>query len=163
MARFAITAVFEVGPGKSPRGIDVLERISIPDTATHRYSYCDGTTLTVVLDWTAAAEDDARRGALAAVRLVWQALTGHDPGPPLNVRVRSLTPPPPKVPAGARNLGSWHVHGLPPIELVEEPRLRWFDDDDPDDGGLAGVREPRRPRPGPGHLSAALEEPRPMI
>ena len=28
-----------------------------------------------------------------------------------------------------------------------------------DDGGLAGVREPRRPKPGPGHLSAALDPP----
>jgi hypothetical protein len=27
------------------------------------------------------------------------------------------------------------------------------------DGGLAGVREPRRPTPGPGHLSAALDPP----
>ena len=30
MARFAVTAVFEVGPGKVPRGADVLERASIP-------------------------------------------------------------------------------------------------------------------------------------
>jgi hypothetical protein len=29
--------------------------------------------------------------------------------------------------------------------------------DDPDDGGLAGVREPRRPMPGPSHLRAARE------
>jgi hypothetical protein len=35
--------------------------------------------------------------------------------------------------------------------------------DDGDGGGSAGVREPRRPLPGPGSLSAALEEPRPEV
>ena len=31
--------------------------------------------------------------------------------------------------------------------------------DEDGDGGLAGVREPRRPQPGPGHLSAAADPP----
>lgn len=164
MARFAVAAVFEVGPGKVPRGADVLDRMSIPDTATHRFSYCDGTTLSVVVDWTAESADDARGDALTAVRLVWRTLTGHDLGPPLSVRIRTLTPPPPKVAAGRARGRSWHVEGLPPIELFEEPQLRWPDEGhDPDDGGLAGVREPRRPKPGPGHLSAALDEPGPTI
>ena len=168
MARFAVTAVFEVGPGRVPRGADVLDRISIPDIATHRFSYCDGTTLTVVVDWTAVSEGAARESAVSGIRLVWQQLTDRDPGAPLSVRIRTLTPPPPKVVAGAARGRAWHVEGLPPIELFEEPRLRWPDgqgpdDGGPDDGGLAGVREPRRPKPGPGHLSAALDEPGPTV
>lgn len=35
-------------------------------------------------------------------------------------------------------------------------------EDDPGNGGLARVREPRRPRPGPGHLPA-LDEPGPVV
>jgi hypothetical protein len=50
MVRFAVTVVFEVGPGKVPRGADVLDRVTIPGKATHRFSYCDGRTLTVVID-----------------------------------------------------------------------------------------------------------------
>jgi hypothetical protein len=35
----------------------------------------------------------------------------------------------------------------------------FFPRDDDDEGGTAGVREPRRPLPGPGSLSAALDLP----
>lgn len=35
----------------------------------------------------------------------------------------------------------------------------WGRDDPGADGGLAGVREPRRPKPGPGHLIVALDPP----
>ena len=167
MARFAVTAVFEVGPGKVPHGADILERVSIPGKATHRFSYCDGTTLSVVLDWTAPSEDTARENAVTAVRLVWAQLTGQDPGPALHVRVRSLTPKVvARVAAGARRLTSWHPEGLPRssvLDRLDVLPLRFDDGDDPDDGGLAGVREPRRPKPGPGHLSAALDEPGPRV
>jgi hypothetical protein len=36
---------------------------------------------------------------------------------------------------------------------------RPFDGDDGDEGGSAGVREPRRPLPGPGSLHAAADLP----
>jgi hypothetical protein len=162
MARFAVTAVFEVGAGKVPRGPDVLDRVTIAGKATHRFSYCDGRTLSVVIDWTADSEGAARDAAVIGLRLAWAGLTGADPGDPLSVRVRSLTPQVmARVAAGARRLTSWHPEGLPVLDRIEVSPRR-FDDDDGDDGGLAGVREPRRPKPGPGHLSAALDEPGPM-
>jgi hypothetical protein len=165
MARFAVTAVFEVGPGKVPRGADVLDQVTIPGKATHRFSYCDGRTLTVVIDWTADTETAARDAAVTGLRLAWAGLTGSDPGDPLSVRSRSLTPKVvARVAAGARRLTSWHPEGLPVPDPIEALPKRFDDgDDDPDDGGLAGVREPRRPKPGPGHLSAALDEPGPVI
>src|SRR3954468_12910723 len=91
MVRFAVTVVFEVGPGKVPRGADVLDRVTIPGKATHHFSYCDGRTLTVVIDWTAGSESAARDAAVTGLRLAWAGLTGTDPGEPLSVRVRSLT------------------------------------------------------------------------
>jgi hypothetical protein len=165
MARFAVTAVFEVGPGKVPRGPDVLERATVTGKATHRFSYCDGRTLTVVMDWTAGSEGEARDAALTGLRLAWAGLTGVDPGDPLSVRIRCLTPKPvARIAAGARRLTSWHPEGLPALDRIEELPRRFDDGEDHDeDGGLAGVREPRRPKPGPGHLSAQLEEPGPRI
>jgi hypothetical protein len=100
---------------------------------------------------------------VTGLRLAWVGLTGTDPGDPLSVRIRCLTPKVlARVAAGARRMTSWHPEGLPadPLEVLRE---RFDDGDDPDDGGLAGVREPRRPKPGPGHLSAALHEPEPII
>jgi hypothetical protein len=164
MARFAVTAVFEVGPGKVPRGADVLDRVSVPEKATHRFSYCDGTTLTVVIDWTAPSEAAARENAVTAIRLIWSQLTGSDPGRPLHVRVRSLTPKvAARVAAGARRLTSWHPEGLPVLDRIEVLPRRSDDGDDPDDGGLAGVREPRRPKPSPGSMSVELDEPAPRV
>jgi hypothetical protein len=164
MARFAVTAVFEVGPGKVPRGADVLDRASVPEKATHRFSYCDGTTLTVVIDWTAASEEVARENAVTAIRLIWSQMTGSDPGTPLNVRVRSLTPKVvARVAAGTRRFRSLHPENLPVLDPLDRPPRRIDDGDDPDDGGLAGVREPRRPKPSPGSMSAALDEPMPVV
>jgi hypothetical protein len=164
MGRYAVTAVFEVGPGKVPRGADVLDRMRISDKATHRFSYCDGRTLTVVIDWTAGSPEQASNDAVVAVRLVWAQLVGTDPGKPLSLRVRPLTPIA-RVSAGVRRGLETVRPGretserlLHRLEVLPE---RFFEDpDDPDDGGLAGVREPRRPKPGPGHMSAAREEPR---
>ena len=49
-----------------------------------------------------------------------------------------------------------------------DARETWGPDDgrppaDGDDGGLAGVREPRRPKPSPGSAAASLEEPRLVV
>ena len=165
MGRYAVTAVFEVGPGKVPHGADVLDRMQVSDKATHRFSYCDGRTLTAVIDWTAATQEQASADVVLAVRLVWAQLTGTDPGKPLSLRVRSLTPVA-RVSAGVRRGLETVLPGRTSGKSIFGPgsetrQGRVFDDpDDPDDGGLAGVREPRRPKPGPGHLSAAREEPR---
>jgi hypothetical protein len=166
MGRYAVTAVFEVGPGKVPHGADVLDRMQISDKATHRFSYCDGRTLTAVIDWTAATQEQASADVVLAVRLVWAQLTGTDPGKPLSLRVRSLTPAA-RVSAGVRRgvdavRGGRGTSGESILDAGPDvpPRGPFDHPDDPDDGGLAGVREPRRPKPGPGHLSAAREEPR---
>jgi hypothetical protein len=163
MARFAVTAVFEVGPGKVPRGADVLDRASVPEKATHRFSYCDGTTLTVVIDWTAPSEEVARENAVTAIRLIWSQMTGSDPGTALNVRVRSLTP---KVVArvAAAPAGSGRATlRTRRSSTLDRPQRRMDDGEDPDDGGLAGVREPRRPKPSPGSMFAAVDEPMPIV
>ncbi|MGN6635098.1 MAG: hypothetical protein ACTHJ6_06490, partial [Oryzihumus sp.] len=146
-----------------PRGADVLSRMTILKRAIHRFSYCDGRTLTVVVDWNARSAQQAGDEAVLATRLVWAQLTGDDPGEPLSRQVRPLRAA--RVPAGLREV----LERVPGV-LVDEAsavkpgtgRLRWRRErDDPDDdGGLAGVREPRRPKPAPPHLSAALEEPR---
>jgi hypothetical protein len=155
-----VTAVFEVGPGKVPRGADVLERMQISEKATHRFSYCDGRTLTALIDWTASDPERASSDVVVAVRLVWAQLTGSDPGKPLSLRVRPLATVG-RVSAGLRRepgTGDQQAARLEGVQVRREPPVEG--PGDPDDGGLAGVREPRRPKPGPGHLSAAREEPR---
>jgi hypothetical protein len=169
MGRFSVTTVFEVPAGKSPRGPDVLERMVLPDRAVHRFSYCDGRSLTAVVDWRSARPEQACADAVLGIRLVWAQITGHDPGPPLTVRVRALDLPA-RVSAGARGreyrwLPDATGHGrLVPVESGPT----WGPDGDwprppDDDGGLAGVREPRRPKPSPGSAAVSLEEPRLLL
>ena len=61
---------------------------------------------------------------------------------------------------------SWTATRSVPVFAGLGRRRRWGwsggagDDWGDDDGGTAGVREPRRPRPSPGALSATLEPPR---
>jgi hypothetical protein len=169
MGRFSVTAVFEVPPGKSPRGPDVLERMVLPDRAVHRFSYCDGRSLTAVVDWRAKRPEQACADAVLGIRLVWAQITGHDPGQPLSVRVRVLDLPA-RVAAGARGREfRWipDVGGQGRLVPLDAPGT-WGPDDgrppaDGDDGGLAGVREPRRPKPSPGSAAMSLEEPRLVV
>jgi hypothetical protein len=159
MGRFSVTVVLEVPPGKSPRGADVLDRTMLPERAVHRFSYCDGRTLTAVVDWRTRRPEDACEQAVLGIRRVWAQITGQDPGRPLSVRVRPLDVRS-RVSAGAPEFHWFPGAPLLPVlpgDAVPGP------DDDPrrdDGGGLAGVREPRRPRPGPGPVTVALEEPR---
>ena len=88
--RYAVTLVFEVGRGKVPRGADILSRMTVPRRAIHRFSYCDGRTLTVVVDWSARTAAQAVDEAVLTTRLVWAQLTGDDPGDPLSRQVRPL-------------------------------------------------------------------------
>ena len=59
MGRYAVMLVFEVGDGKMPRGADVLDRMRLGDKAVHRFSYCDGRSLTVIVDWSAGSAGQA--------------------------------------------------------------------------------------------------------
>src|SRR3954453_20853668 len=90
LMRYAVTLVFEVGQGKVPRGADVLNRMTILRRAVHRFSYCDGRTLTVVVDWSARTADQAVDEAVLATRLVWAQLTADAPGEPLSRQLRPL-------------------------------------------------------------------------
>jgi hypothetical protein len=169
MGRFCVTTVFEVPPGKSPRGPDVLERMVLPDRAVHRFSYCDGRSLTAVVDWRAGRPEQACADAVLGIRLVWAQITGSDPGAPLSVRVRALDLPA-RVAAGARGREfRWVCDATGQGRLVPlDTRDTWGPDDGwppppGDDGGLAGVREPRRPNPSPGSAAVSLEEPRLVI
>jgi hypothetical protein len=162
MGRYAVTLVFEVGDGKMPRGPDVLDRMRLGDKAVHRFSYCDGRSLTVIVDWSAASAGHACTESALAVRLVWAQLTGADPGEPLSTRARPLNPPR-RVAAGVRlatafaaRPGRFRRLG-PPLEWLSGPDFPAPPDDD--DGGLAGVREPRRPKPTPPPLARTLDEP----
>ena len=164
MGRYEITLVFEVGGGKIPRGADVLDRMRLAKKAIHRFSYCDGRSLTVIVDWSAATAGQACTEATLAVRLVWTQLTGVDPGEPLSTRARPLRPP--RIAAGRRaGPTGWSAVGR---RMRLGSKGEWLDrpgdpdgrgPDEGDDGGLAGVREPRRPMPGPPPLARALEEP----
>ncbi len=166
MERYAVTLVFEVGAGKMPQGADVLERMRLGTKAVHRFSYCDGRTLTVIVDWSAVSADRATSEAAVAIRLLWTQMTGADPGDPLTGRTRPLRGP--RVPAGLRAAATGWSAAARRMHLgSRQDRLDVRDDpwtgpegpDEPDDGGSAGVREPRRPSPAPPSLARALEEP----
>jgi hypothetical protein len=160
--RYAVTLVFEVGTGKVPRGADVLSRMTVPRRAVHRFSYCDGRTLTVMVDWSARTPAQAVDEAVLTTRLVWAQLTGDDPGEPLSRQVRPLGVA--RVAAGLggplERVAGALVEDAPRSGRARDAKWRRDREDPDDDGGLAGVREPRRPKPAPPHLSAALEEPR---
>jgi hypothetical protein len=185
MPGYVITSVFTVSGGKAPLGTDVLARAW---GMGHRFSYCDGSTLTLVAELTAIDTASAFEALLSRAEMVWTGLGGDPLGAPLTLRVQGAVQGDP-VPAG-----------IPPLALAEPSALdtladesrarrgrraarqfRWFsplrgrfdtwpsdvrgNDDPPDDGGLAGVREPRRPRPSLPSVSAARpvpEGPRPM-
>ena len=147
--RYAVTLVFEVGEGKVPRA-DVLSRMTVPRRAIHRFSYCDGRTLTVVVDSSARTAAQAVDEAVLTTRLVWAQLTGDDPGDPLSRQVRPLGVA--RVAAGLggplERVTGVLVEDAPRVGRTGDPRRR-RDQGDDDDGGLAGVREPRRPDPRP--------------
>ena len=123
--------------------------------ATHRFSYCDGSTLSLVVDWRADSAAQAGDEAALATRLVWAQLTGDDPGEPLSRRIRPLgrlerVAADVKAPLDV-------ISGIPLDDLLAHParaalvragrasRAGRATRGDEDDGGLAGVREPRRP------------------
>jgi hypothetical protein len=182
MARFAVFAVWSVDDGKVPRGGEVLRRAAIRGL---RFSYYDGVRLTVLADARADSAADAIALVVGRVAIGWQALGGAAalgapefsqaqlasglPGVPAGIGPRSR--PDLRGLLGGRSVprGSGRNEPLIMVDdrlgLVERSDLDGWDDDEPDDGGLAGVREPRRPRPGPGpgpgHLAAEAPLPQP--
>src|SRR3954470_12114126 len=104
MARYTITLVFNVGPGPTPQGADVLlDRLELPDNAVHRLSSCDGSTLTVVVDFRSShpasvcrlVSDGVRAARAEGARAAWAGVPGAEVGEPLTARVRPLHPPQP--------------------------------------------------------------------
>ena len=167
MPGYVITSVFEVSGGKTPLGADVLAQAW---GTGHRFSYCDGRMLTLVVELTAVDRASAFEALLSRAELVWTGL-GHPPlPPPITLRVQGAVAGE-SVVAGIVGTEpatfAQRVHRLAKrrniVSLRDELVVRWLDEDGPpeppDDGGLAGVREPRRPRPGPGGISAELEPP----
>ena len=66
---------------------------------------------------------------------------------------------------GSLTMRSWTAHRERVLLGGRGPRTGWTrnDGDGPDEGGSAGVREPRRPLPGPGSLHAELDLPAPGL
>jgi hypothetical protein len=172
-----ITAVFEVVGGKLPLGPDVL---ATAWGRRHRFSYCDGRMLTLVVEQSAADRGGAFEAVLSTAERLWLEATGNTLSAPSTFRVQTVVMPQERVSAGAAGRSPDDVIGssvgrrlarlratrraLSELEDWGRDLSIWPDDrpgrdDPPDDGGLAGVREPRRPSPGPGGIPVALDEP----
>lgn len=183
MPGFVITVVFDVDGGKSPLGADVLAQAW---GMGHRFSYCDGRMLTLVAELTAADRAAAFEALLSRAEMVWTGL-GFGPLPaPTTVRLQGAVDTE-SVPAGSpgrSGTGSAHPSRVARTAAhlraaaaaasgdAYQIRRRMLElkgrdgdqsPDPPDDGGLAGVREPRRPAPGSGGMAAALVPPRPLV
>ena len=168
MPGFVIFSVFEVSAGRTPLGTDVLGQAW---GVGHRFSYCDGRTLTLVVELTAVDVAAAFESVLSRAERVWTTLGFAPLPPPTTMRVQGAVQGD-RVAAGAR--------GAEPGPKARRRRLTAVsrvltyrsaatarpptdpdhpDDDDDGGGGLAGVREPRRPGPGPGGAAFALDLP----
>jgi hypothetical protein len=180
MASFVITAIFEVGAGRVPLGKDVVAR---PWGAGHQFSYCDGRMLTLVVEVSAPDVNQAFEAVLSRAEYAWEGLTGNSLPAPSTLRLQASVPQE-KVVAGAVGRGPDRLFAEAAAARAAHLRAAvaaltdlqgfgrrgrrtgpapWTDPDDPpDDGGLAGVREPRRPGPGPGGGAVALELPPPF-
>lgn len=155
MARYSVFTVWEIDDAKVPRGGGPLDGAAVRGL---EFSYAEAGRLSVLLTVRAGSEESAVELAAGRVALGWQFLHGAPPGPLVHSATRRVGPVDRVVAGFAR----------PAPQSVRARPSRWPDaelwdgddgDDPPDDGGLAGVREPRRPRPGPGHLSATAEPP----
>ena len=101
MPGYVITVVFEVGGGRVRTGRDVLRAAW---GRGHRFSYCDGTTLVLVVERRAAGRADAFDSVLARAEQLWVEAGGERLPPPCRVRVEAVVPEP-KVVGGAVGRG----------------------------------------------------------
>jgi hypothetical protein len=137
MARFTVQMTFEAPAVTSPAIDGTVVRL--PRSGSVRYLACDGlVAVTAVLRADTATEAarevenivERRAAALGFGKVRAQSWTAHRSVPAL---------------AGLRR-------GRGGTEW-------WLRGEDGDDGGTAGVREPRRPKPSPGTMSAARDLP----
>jgi hypothetical protein len=178
MPGYVITAVFEVAGGKIRLGRDVLAPGWGPG---HRFSYCDGRMLTLVAEVRAPEPGYAFELMLSRAEQLWVDLGAEPLPPPETLRVQTVVPEE-KVVAGAVGRGPDRFIAESAAKVAARLRAtraaladlegqlwpwsggpdgpREGGDEPPDDGGLAGVREPLRPGPGPGPSAEALQEPR---
>jgi hypothetical protein len=138
MARFSVQMTFAAPKERAPspyRKASVL----LPRGGTAHYVLGDGRIAVTAV----VREESAAAAALRLCRAVEREESLRGRGP---VRVLSWT---------ARR-------SVPVLAGLGRRRQQWSGGewpDDGDDGGTAGVREPRRPRPSPGSMTAALAPP----
>jgi hypothetical protein len=164
MARYTVTLVFTVPAGTSPRGPDVLARLPLPPQATYRRSSCDGSTLTVVVDFRSSHPASVCRQVAHAARGAWAEVSGAEPGDPTSVRVRPLRPPHPVPGAAARSREYiWRRDEdgdgdgrLVLVDAGSDPVSPPNDVEPVEQGDSAHPGRPRRPVPGLGPLRNAL-------
>ncbi|HEY6793377.1 MAG TPA: hypothetical protein VI248_01700 [Kineosporiaceae bacterium] len=101
MRGYVITAVFEVNGGKIRLGRDVLASAW---GHGHRFSYCDGRMLTLVVEVRASDGTHAFEALLSRSERLWAELGGEPLPPPVTLRVQSVVPEE-KVVAGAVGRG----------------------------------------------------------
>jgi hypothetical protein len=174
MARFVITAVFEVGPGRVPLGRDVVGTAWGPG---HEFSYCDGRMLTIVVEVPAPDPSHAFEIVLSHAGTVWETLVGEALPAPSILRLQHMIPEE-KVVAGpvgrgpdrlfAEAAASRAAHLRAAVAAMTDLQRRgrrsrrpdagpgWECDDSPGDGGLAGARA------GSGGVVTALQLPPPF-
>jgi len=137
MARYKVQMTFETPGLRTP--LKVTHRLP-GRAASMRWLGGDG-TLAVTARVPAETAADAAMAVVSAVQVRWRKHLG-------TLQMRSWTAHRERVLLGGRGAGTGWIAG---------------NDDRPDEGGSAGVREPRRPLPGPGSLHAALDLPAPGL
>jgi hypothetical protein len=139
MARFSVQMTFETPAQRTPSPQQVTMVLS---RGTARYVVGDGTIAVTAVVRAECAPEAALRLSRAMERE--ERLRGRGP-------VR---------------LASWTAMRSVPVLAGRGRRQRFsgggfgWDDGEGDGDGTAGVREPRRPKPSPGTMSAALDEPK---
>ena len=134
MARFTVQMTFETPSQLASH--TAMHRLP-GRTATMRWLGSDGSLAVTAFRVQAESPAEAAMIVMKAVQSRWFKSRGP-------LQMRSWTARQDRVLIGGRRgaSGSWSGRR----------------DDDGDEGGSAGVREPRRPLPGPGSLHAALDE-----
>ena len=141
MGRYTVQMTFETPGRREP----LKQTRRLPGRATSMQLIgCDGLLAVSASRVSAESPADAAMIVVQAVNRQWPK--GRGP-----LKMRSWTANRERVLLGSRRSRSGWSATWP------------YDDDSGDEGGSAGVREPRRPLPGPGSLHAALDLPGPQL
>jgi hypothetical protein len=138
MARFSLQMSFSVPPQQKLPYTQVMSRVA---GGSVRYTAGDG----IIAVTAVVRAESAAAAALQVCRLIEREEAHRGRGP---VRLVSWT--------ATRSVPVFAGLGRRTQRFAGEGP-RW--DDEGDGDGTAGVREPRRPHPSPGTMSAALEPP----